>query len=273
MRLIFLTAVVLWAICCFSQPQVQYGSAQGTNVTVFGTKIYLEEYGKGTPLLLLQGGMGSIADFKFCIPELSKHFRVIAPDTPGQGRSELADSMSYQLIAAYFSSLMDQLKLDSVYILGWSDGGIAGLLLAEKRPDKVKKVIAVGANYTLKGAVPLGTDLSKVKADPVEGWEKRNKNWIENYQKMLPRDWKKYYRDITRMWYQQEYFSSGLLKRITIPVMIAQGDRDHIQLEHAAEMHRLIKGSQLCVLPNTSHAVFREKPRLINQIAIDFFSH
>jgi pimeloyl-ACP methyl ester carboxylesterase len=38
--------------------------------------------------------MGSIADFEKCIPELAKHFRVIAPDTLGQGWSELADSIS-----------------------------------------------------------------------------------------------------------------------------------------------------------------------------------
>ena len=81
-------------------------------------QIYYEEYGKGTPLILLQGGMGSIEDFALCIPELSKHFRVIAPDTPGQGRSELADSMSYELMAAYISKLIDILKLDSAYVMG-----------------------------------------------------------------------------------------------------------------------------------------------------------
>lgn len=254
------------------QSNIVYGSNHGRYFSIFNTKIYCEEYGNGAPLLLLQGGMGSIADFKFCIPELSKHFRVIAPDTPGQGRSELADSMSYQLIAACFSKLIDQLKLDSVYIMGWSDGGIAGLLLAEKRPDKVKKVMAVGANYTLAGMLAPGADLKAARPEPIEKWEKRNKNWIANYQTLLPRDWRKYYRDVTRMWYQREYLGPEVLQRIKIPVMIAQGDRDHIQFGHALEMHRLIKGSEFCIIPNSSHTVFRDQPELINQIAIDFFA-
>lgn len=104
-------------------------------------------------------------------------------------------------------------------------------------------------------------------------WEKKNKNWIANYQRALPRDWKKYYRDAMHMWYQSQYFSPDILKRINIPVLIAQGDRDLIRIEHALEMHRMIKNSQFCVLPSTSHAVFRERPKLINQIAVEFFSH
>jgi pimeloyl-ACP methyl ester carboxylesterase len=44
-----------------------------------------------------------------------------------------------------------------------------------------------------------------------------------------------------------------------------------ISIEHGVAMHRQIKGSQYCVLPNTSHEVFAEKPDLIDKIAIDFF--
>jgi pimeloyl-ACP methyl ester carboxylesterase len=266
------TVSILVSLCLSllaeGQSNIVYGSNNGTYFSIFNTKIYYEEYGKGTPLLLLQGGMGSIADFKLCIPELSKRFRVILPDTPGQGRSELADSMSYPLLAKYMAALIDQLQLDSTYVMGWSDGGIIGLLLAEGRPDKVRKVIAVGANYNL-----AGTNLRNVKPTPSVEWERRNKDWIANYIKMLSRDWKKYYRDAMHMWYQPEYFSPDILKRINIPVLIAQGDRDLIRIEHALEMHRMIKNSQFCVLPNTSHAVFRERPKLINQIAVEFFSH
>ena len=46
-----------------------------------------------------------------CIPELMKHFRVIAPDDPGQGRSEMLDTMTYDLLAEYVSKLIDILKL------------------------------------------------------------------------------------------------------------------------------------------------------------------
>ena len=119
----------------YAQKEIKYGSNNGKYVLIRNTKIYYEEYGNGVPLLLLQGGMGSIADFSLCIPELSKKFHVIAPDMPGQGRSQMADSMSYQLMADFISAFIDKVELDSAYIMGWSDGGNVALILASKRPD------------------------------------------------------------------------------------------------------------------------------------------
>jgi pimeloyl-ACP methyl ester carboxylesterase len=74
------------------------------------------------------------------------------------------------------------------------------------------------------------------------------------------------------MVYKKEYFPASVYKRIHIPVMIVLGDRDDISIEHGLEMHRQIQSSQYCVLPNTSHEVFAERPDLITKLAIDFFS-
>jgi pimeloyl-ACP methyl ester carboxylesterase len=88
----------------------------------------------------------------------------------------------------------------------------------------------------------------------------------------LPRDWKKLLNELNKMWYQKEaYFPDSIYGRINIPVMIVLGDRDDIITEHGLEMHRLIGCSQFCVLPNTSHEVFTERPNLINTIAMEFF--
>lgn len=134
--------VFVFAILCFkgNGQEISYGSNQGKHISLSGTKIYYEEYGSGVPLLLLHGGFGSIHDFQEVIPELADHFRVIAIDSPGHGRSEQADSLSFELMSSYCSELIDAFKLDSVYIIGYSDGGITALLLAEKRPDKIKKL-------------------------------------------------------------------------------------------------------------------------------------
>ena len=255
-----------------SQKKIEYGSNNGKYVSILNTKIYYEEYGKGAPLILLQGGMGGIGDFALCIPELSKHFRVIAPDTPGQGRSALADSMSYPLMAEYISKMLDILKLDSAYIMGWSDGGNMALIVASNRPDKVKKVIASGANYKLNAYPTLvndSTDWEKVVNDPK--WQLENKAWIDSYLKLSNRDWKKMLIDINKMWKREIYFPQSILERIKVPAMIVLGDRDAVTLDHGLEMYRLIKGGSFCVVPNTSHAVFHERPALINKIAINFF--
>jgi pimeloyl-ACP methyl ester carboxylesterase len=194
-----------------AQQKIKYGSNNGKYISVLNTKIYYEEYGKGTPLLLLQGGMGSVEDFALCIPELSKHFRIIAPDSPGQGRSELADSMSYELMAEYISKLIDLLKLDSVYVMGWSDGGNTGLILGSNRPDKVKKVLASGANFKLSGYPSILNDTSDWEKElKSPEFEIKNKEAIKEYLSLCPtpRDWRKMFIDLNKMWQGNIFFSN-----------------------------------------------------------------
>lgn len=269
-------ASFLWTSCNTETATVEYGSNNGSYVTINGKKIYYEAYGQGTPLLLLSGGglNRSIKDFGNCIPELSKHYRVIAPDTPGQGRSEQTDSLSYDLLADFMSQVIDSLTTDSVYVMGLSDGAIVAILLADKRADKVKKVIAVGANNGIRGfTLPEGYTIDSVKIPSVDNWAKYHEKDIAWYNTLTPKkDWRKMAANLNQMWYGWEYFPTSVYSNIKIPVMIVIGDRDDISIEHGLEMHRLIKNSQYCVLPNTTHEVFAERPDLINKIAIDFFN-
>lgn len=270
-----ISVLLLWTSCNTGTETSEYGSNKGRQIKINGKIIYYEEYGKGTPLLLLSGGglERSIKDFENCIPDLAKHYRVIAPDTPGQGRSEQADTLTYGILLEFMSQLIDSLKIDSAFVMGWSDGGITGILLAEKRPDKIRKVISVGANNGIRRAIPPEIPIESVHPMTMDYFEKNNKELIERYENLVPKkDWKKFMTDANAMIYQREsYFPDSIYGRINIPVMIVLGDKDDIIIEHGLEMHRLIKGSQFCVLPNTTHEVFAERPDLINKIAVDFF--
>jgi len=250
--------------------RINYGSANGKYISVNKTRIYYEEYGEGAPLLLLHGGFGSINDFQKVIPGLSRHFRVIAPDSPGHGRSEQADSLSYQLLASYFSGMIDALALDSVCVLGWSDGGNAGLLLAADRADKVRKVVVSGANSTTDGLITGVLDQMK-KLTP-DYTATAMKEWLDNYKKLTPQkdNWRKFVNDSKKMWFTRIAVPESKLRQIKCPALVIIGDHDIIRLEHGMEMHRLIKGSEFAVLPGTSHATFSQKPELINQLTIDF---
>ena len=266
---------LLLILCEVEKKEIDYGSNDGAYISIRGKKIYYEEYGKGVPLLLLSGGghSRSIKDFARCIPGLSQHFRIIAPDTPAQGRSEQPDSISYEILTETMSQLIDSLGVDSLYVMGWSDGGIVGILLAERRADKVKKVIAVGANNGKRGFnIPPGIPLDSVVPPSKEIFEKLNKQLIVDYSKLPGKDWVKLLESLNKMVYADEYFSRSIYDSIKIPVMIVVGDRDDISIAHGEEMYKSIPGSQFCVLPNTSHEVFKEQPELINRVAINFFN-
>jgi len=250
--------------------EINYGSNHGKYITLSNTNIYYEEYGSGLPLLLFHGGFGSIQDFQKVIPKLAKHFRVIAVDSPGHGRSEQADTLSFDIMADYYSNMIDLINLDSVNIIGYSDGGITALLLAEKRPDKVKKIIASGVNSRMDGINSEVIEYLKL-INPAF-IESNQKEWLVDYQSKSPdKDkWEKYVTDMTKMYSKNMLIPEQVLSNISAKVMLVFGDRDVIKLEHGIELYRKISGSTICVLPNTPHEVFSESPELISIIGIEF---
>jgi pimeloyl-ACP methyl ester carboxylesterase len=262
-------------LSCSSKPketagQIPYGSNNGKYLTIHSTRIYYEEYGHGTPLLLLHQGLGSMENLGDIIPELSKHYRVIAPDAPGHGRSEQADSLSSDLLAEYCSQIIDALQLDSLYVMGWSMGGNTSLLLAANRPDKVKKVVSGGSNTKSSGLTREGLDL--LESYTVEAVIE-DKEWLEHYQRMNPQpdQWKKFWEDTREMWSREVKISDEKLASIDIPVLIIRGDQDMIRLEHSIEIFRGLKKGQLCIYPNVGHDLPESKGEMLCRIAIDFF--
>jgi len=249
----------------------RYGSNNGKHISIDGTKIYYEEYGRGATLLLLHGAFASITNFQTIIPGLSKTFRVIAIDLPGHGRSQRLDITSWQTQANYCSKFIDLLKLDSVYVYGFSNGGIIALHLIAARPDKVKKAIVHAAAYRMNGYFEKNAAfLSGVTTEMAS----EMKWWLDDYLAKSPdKDkWKDYVADTRRLFGTPVLVSEQKLQQIKVPVLIMQGDQDAIKIEHALEMHRLIKLSQFCVMPAASHFALLEKPDLIEKIIVDFLT-
>ncbi len=256
----------------FGYGQINYGSNNGKYLTIKGTKIYYEEYGEGPSLLLLHGGFGDISGFSEIIPKLSEKFHLILPDAPGHGRSEFPSKpLSFQIMAEYYSDMIDQLELINIYVIGFSDGGNSGLLLANYRPDKVKKLLVSGANY--KSKAYIGMEKFKETILDVEWVESNWKEWIDYYKEFSPDgDWKRYIEEGRKMWLAENYFSKNILKEISIPVLVVYGDKDSVIIEHGIEIKNAIENSQLCILPNTTHnGVFGKKNDLIISIIQDFF--
>lgn len=270
---VFLTILGLFLFKPNCVGQIEYGSNKGKYISINKTRLYYEEYGEGSNLLLIHGGIGSIFDFRYIIPELSQHFRVIAIDSPGHGRSEQADSLSYQLMADYLSRMIDVMDLDSVYVLGQSDGGNTALLLAHDRPDKVRRIVVSGANSHVDGLTEEAYKL--FDAFSPQYFENQDPDWLITYQNKSPQKDKleKFVHDIREMWLREVVISDSKLSMVESQVLVVMGDRDwFVKLEHGIGLYRAIKGSEFCVLPDTPHNPFKSRPDLINKIAISFLS-
>jgi pimeloyl-ACP methyl ester carboxylesterase len=252
--------------------QVDYGSNPlvGKYLDINDIKLYYEVYGEGEPLLLLHGNSGSIKAGEYQIPELSKHFKVIAVDSRAQGRSTDSNKeITYALMASDMNELIDKLKLGSVYIVGWSDGGNIGLELAFAHPEKVRKLVTFGANYTYENFMAAP---DSVVMDPNDSLIIKTSAFLQIYKAgfdRIPPEIKKKLTDLT-----QKYpnFTKELLKQIKIPVLIVVGDHDLITLDQTITMFTSLPHSQLFIVPGATHFVPIEQSKLINSEVIKFLN-
>jgi len=221
---------------------------------VNGIKLYYETYGTGEPLIMLHGNGGSINAFRNQIPFFSQYYQVIAIDSRLQGKSGGSpDKISYDLMASDFCALLDHLNIKSAYVLGWSDGGIDGILMALNCPDRVKKLAASGAN-----TVPDTTALSRADIDGM-------KQTVAN-----PRSSAKE-KALNQMMIDQPNIPYAELGKIKCPVLIMAGDRDMIKPEHTFKIFQSIPGASLCIFPDSHHGVCIQHPELFNETVLKFF--
>lgn len=130
-------------------------------------KLYYEVTGEGEPLLLLHGGLGGSDHFSKIISSLTESFKVITVDRRGHGRSyDNGGPYTYAAMADETAAFLDHLQLESVNVLGFSDGGVVGYHLASTYPDKVRKLVAVGANFRVNGLTQETIEFTKNRLTP-----------------------------------------------------------------------------------------------------------
>ena len=231
-------------------------SLAGHYAQVNSINLYYEVYGSGTPLILLHGNGGSINSFRYQIPFFEKHFKVIAIDSRLQGKSGGSpDTISYDLMASDFCALLDFLNIDSAYVLGWSDGGIGGIMMAMMCPNKVKKLAVSGANI-----VPDSTALPY--SDIL---------WMKNFVEHDTTASKKEIA-LNKMMLYQPNIPYENLKSIKCPVLVMAGDHDVIKPEHTLKIFQSIPNASLCIFPDSNHGVCQQHPDLFNETVLTFFN-
>jgi pimeloyl-ACP methyl ester carboxylesterase len=266
------TILLLLLLTPTGECQTNYGSNEqvGKYVDVNDIKVYYEIYGAGEPLLLLHGNGGSIESFLYQIPELSKHFKVIAVDSRAQGKSTDSDKeITYALMASDMSALIDKLNLGSVHVVGWSDGGNVGLELAFGHPQKVKKLVTFGANYTHEN---LWAPPDSVTMEPSDPRLLKTTPVLQKYKEGLDKLSPAVRKKLSDLIEKYPNLTVEQLKQVKVPVLVVVGDRDVINLDQTISLFRSLPHSQLFIVPGASHLVPVEQPEFLNSEVIKFLS-
>lgn len=269
-RISCLTILLLFTAA--AECQISYGSNKevGKYAEVNDIKVYYEVYGAGEPLLLLHGNGGSIQNFEYQIPELSQHFKVIAVDSRAQGKSTDSDQeITFALMASDMSALIDKLKLGSVYVVGWSDGGNIGLELALAHPTQVKKLVTFGANYTHEN---FWAPPDNITMDPDDPRLLKTTQLLKKYKRGMDQLPPTVRKKLDELMEKYPNLTVEQLKEIKVPVLVAVGDRDAINIDHTISLFKSLPHSQLFIVPGASHLVPVEQPGFVNGEVINFLS-
>ncbi|MBA4276445.1 alpha/beta hydrolase [Flavobacterium sp.] len=254
MKKIFLLVIVLISININAQKLHE----NGKYVDVNGVKLYYEVYGEGEPLLMIHGNGGSFICFENQVEEFSKHFKVLLVDCRGRGNSSYKKGveLTFDLQVEDFSLFLEKLNIKKTNIVGWSDGGIIGLLLALKHPEKVNKLVTSGANIFPEGVIHLD-DMKKTVLD----LESKNSNH-ENDLAI----------DLINLDIKYPNLSFANLNVIQSKSLIIAGDHDEIKNDHTLKIFESIPNAQLAILPNSSHSALIENASLFNPIVLKFLT-
>jgi pimeloyl-ACP methyl ester carboxylesterase len=266
-KIYMLLACTIVVVACQQKKNSGGTGNYGDNATagkyynIRGFNMYCETYGTGQPLLIIHGNGGSIANFAFNIPYFSEKYKVIIADSRAQGKSaDSGDSLSYEMMADDYAALLTEMKIDSAYVIGWSDGGINGLLLSIRHPEKVKKLAITGANLRPDTSAVFQEVWDLVSPDYNKLKNKVNKTEEEKKQ------WK-----LFRLLVEQPHIPLSDLNRISNPTLVIGGDHDVIREEHTLEIYHNIPKSYLWILPNSGHSTPVVYKDMFNTTVNDFF--
>jgi pimeloyl-ACP methyl ester carboxylesterase len=158
-----------------------------------GTKLHYEVFGDRSPTLLLLPTWSIIhaRQWKFQIPYLARHWRVVTFDPRGNGRSDRpAEPEAYaeREFAADALAVMDATRTARAVVVGFSMGAQRGLLLAADHPERVEAAVFIGPSYQGGGEpLPERTVHSwEDELDTDEGWARHNRHyWRRDYRGYL----------------------------------------------------------------------------------------
>jgi len=232
--------------------QIPYGDnpEAGHYVRAGDARMYYEVYGQGDPILLLHGGiMGSIDEMAGFIENLKPDYQVIAMATRGHGKSEIGSvPITYELKAKDVMAVINAVTQDSVTILGFSDGAYTGYKVAGMYPDRVRKLIAIGAGEQIPGLRKVVFDMKPES----EMWKQQLALMPE------PERIEEFWKDMENFYNTMEA-SKELFMSIECPVLVMSGELDrNAPLETVINAYHMIPNSQLSIIPDAGHVVFME---------------
>ncbi len=199
--------------------------------------MYYELHGAGEAFALLPGLGSDVSDYTRVIDGLSEHYRVVALDPRGAGRTDKPDMpYSIELMAEDAAGLLTAVGISSAHVLGHSMGGRIALALALRHPELVRSLVLVSTSARIPGR--------RTSVWLLGGFWRRMPVLRSRGDHPQP-----YYAFVRQFEASGSYDCSARLGEIRAPTLVVHGKRDRlVPLGLAEEMHAGIRDSKMVVL-------------------------
>ena len=233
-------------------------------VNLRGHQIYTYEWERdGEAVVLLHGGLSKTSSWDYLmVPPLEDEFHVFAYDRTAHGfTGDQPGSLHFAFQAQEAIAYLEDVVKEPAHLIGYSDGGIIALMVAIARPELVKSIVAIGANYHYSAPLSEFAEAFVSEDDQAE------------YNLISPDAPHTLLEKIIRMnqiWKTEPDISLKEIASIQCPVLVMAGDDDVIKHEHTISLYENLPLGQLAIIPGTSHGVVKEKPALMIAIIMQF---
>ena len=233
-------------------------------VNLRGHQLYNYEWDNdGEALLLLHGGLSKTSSWDYLmVPALEDEFHLFAYDRTGHGfTGDQAGSLHFEFQAQEAIAYLEDVVKEPAHLIGYSDGGIIALMVAIARPELVKSIVAIGANFHYSAPLSYFTEAFVSEEDQAEY------NLISPD---APHTLLEKTKRMNQIWKTEPDISLSEIASIQCPVLVMAGDDDVIKHEHTIALYENLPLGQLAILPGTSHGLVKEKPDLMLAIITQF---
>jgi pimeloyl-ACP methyl ester carboxylesterase len=236
---------------------------------VNGVEVFYAVYGKGTPIVLLHGGLMSGSSFAPILDQLTESHQVVTIDLQGHGHTLPFDRpMSFEAMADDVAGIIAFLKLDKPAVLGYSLGATTALRLAIQHPDLISKLVHVSApynfaegwhDYNLEGMRGMSGALAEgMMQSPMYSGYVAEAPDAKNFPVLLDK-----IGDMMRAGFDY----SAEVRQLKVPTMLVYGDWDAVRIGHSAKFFELLGGglqdagwdgsgmnqNRLAIIPGLTH--------------------
>ena len=269
----------------FLSIQFSVFAQKNENFNISGGTIHYQTFGKGSPILIINGGPGmSSQGFIPLAEELSKNHQTIIYDQRGTGTSSLnkidSTTLTMDLMVQDIEQLRKHLGIQKWVVMGHSFGGRLAYYYATKHPENISAMIqssSGGMDLQLLSSNGITARLTQTQRDSLAYYTQKINNGDTSHATLLKRGEflapaylynKKYVPIVAERLTQGNsrlnslvwenlhlinYDTKQALKSFNKPVLILHGAEDVVNIEIAKTANKILPDSKLIILPKSSH--------------------